>query len=159
MSKRFDNSPTQKRVSVPEHSRRLSGWSQTTLRQTKFSRASVYDQRWCLQLPRPRFRTADNEGNPDPSSMVRLSRRTEHIQTHPANGNAQDSGGMPVHRQTIPETPGMCSGSPLPLPDADGHSYRDILYVGSTCVKWIPPFLNKGLGRSIKQFRMLLGIS
>jgi hypothetical protein len=73
--------------------------------------------------------------------MVRLSRRTEHIQTHPANGNAQDSGGMPVHRQTIPETPGVCAGSPLPLPDADGHSYRDILYVGSTCVKWIPPLL------------------
>ncbi len=73
--------------------------------------------------------------------MVRLSRRTERIQTHPANGNVQDSGGMPVHRQTIPETPGMCAGSPLPLPDADEHSYRDILYVGGTCVKWIPPFI------------------
>jgi hypothetical protein len=42
--------------------------------------------------------------------MVRLFRRIDHIQTHPANGNAQDSGGMPVHRQTISETPGMSVG-------------------------------------------------
>jgi hypothetical protein len=143
MSKRFDNSPTQEHVSVPERSRRLFGWSQTILQQTKFARASVYAQRWCLQLPRPRFRTADNEGNLDPSSMVRLSRRTEHIQTHPASGNAQDSDGMPVHRQTIPEIAEMCAGSPLPLPDADGHSYHNILYVEGTCVKWIPPLKKK----------------
>ena len=156
MSKRFDNSPTQERVSVPEHSRRLSGWSRTILRQTKFSMASVYAQRWCLQLPRSRFHTADNEGNPDPSSMVRLCRRTEHIQTHPASGNAQDSDGMPVHRQTIPETAGMCAGSPLPLPDADGHSYHNRLYVGGACVKWIPPFYNYGklsLWQEVYNFR------
>jgi hypothetical protein len=102
----------------------------------------VYAQKWCLQLSRPRFRTADNEGNPGPSSTVQLSCRTEHIETHLASGNAQDSDGMPVHRQTIQETPGMYAGSPFPLPDADGRSCPDILYVGVTCVKWIPRFAN-----------------
>ena len=69
--------------------------------------------------------------------MVRLSSRTQHIQTHLATGNAQDSGGMPIHRQTTPETLGMFADSPDPPPDADVDPYRDILYMGVTYVKWI----------------------
>jgi len=91
--------------------------------------------------------------------MVRLSRRTERIQTHPANGNVQDSGGMPVHRQTIPETPGMCAGSPLPLPDAGGHSYRDILHMwGALASSGYPLFRNSFTMKTILKFRpMIIG--
>ena len=71
--------------------------------------------------------------------MVRLSHRNVHIQSPEANGNAQDNVGMPVRRQTIPETLGRYAGSLRPPPDADNRSYPYILYVVVTCVKWIPP--------------------
>lgn len=142
MSMRFDNFPTQERVSVPKHSRRFSGWSQTISWQTKFSRASVYAQRWCLRLSRPRFRNVGNEGTPGLSSTAQLSHHIEHIQIHPASGNAQDSGGTPLHRQTIPKTPDTYAGSPSPLLDADDRSYWNILHIVVTCVKWIPPLNN-----------------
>ncbi len=101
----------------------------------------MYDQKWCLQLSKPRFHTSDNEGTPVLSSTAQISRRIEHIQIHLASGNAQDIDGMRSHRQTIQETLGMYAGNPFPILEADGRSYLNILYVGATCVKWIPPLI------------------
>jgi hypothetical protein len=74
--------------------------------------------------------------------MARFYCSIERIQIHLASGNGQGIGGMKAHRRTIQETLGMCGGSALPLPGGDACSYRPILHVGSTCVKWIPPLFN-----------------
>jgi len=135
-----DNSPTQERVSAPKHLHRLSDWSQTRWQRTTLSVASLYVQKWFLPLQKPHSRIAGNEDSHERFSKARLCRRIERIQIHSAYGNGQDIVGMPVHRRTIQETPGMYGGSALPLPGVDGCSCRQILHVGLTCVKWIPRY-------------------
>lgn len=141
MSMQSGNSPDRERASTSKHSRRPSGWSQTRWRQTTFSAASGFVRTWSLPLQKLRFRIADNEDIPERLSKVRFCRHIGRIQIHPANGNGQDTDDKPVHRRTSQEIPDRCEDSLSPLSGAAGWSCHQILLVGVTCVKWIPPFV------------------
>jgi hypothetical protein len=104
--------------------------------------AIACDQRQCRKLPKPHFRNSYNEGNLDPSSKARFSRRNERIGSLQANGTSRDSGGMPFHQETIPKTPGMCADNLFPQLEEDACPYREILYMGG-CLRQVDTRYNK----------------